>query len=81
MNDIEERLTELNCNYIKINVDVLDQYLEVLVLMYADDTAILSDSNEEMTRALAALEVYCREWKLEVNCSITKMLFSAEGGL
>ncbi len=47
--------------------------------MYADDPVILSDSKEEMTRALAALEVYCREWKVEVNCCKTKIVVFSRG--
>ncbi len=79
VDDIEERLSEFNCNCIKFSVDVLDSYVKLFVLMCADDTVILSDSKEETTRALAALEVYCRVWKLEVNCSKTKIVVFSRG--
>ena len=42
--------------------------------MYADDTVIMSDNEEEMKRVLSALSSYCNEWKLRVNCSKTKLV-------
>ncbi len=47
--------------------------------MYADDTVILSDSEEDMKTALGALGSYCKEWKLEVNCSKTKIVIFSKG--
>ena len=41
--------------------------------MYADDTIILADSETNMQTALRALQQYCDKWKLEMNCSKTKI--------
>ena len=41
--------------------------------MYADDTIILADSKEKLQLALNALKSYCDTWKLEINCSKTKI--------
>ena len=46
--------------------------------MYADDTIILADSKENLQLALNALKLYCDTWKLEINCSKTKItIFSS----
>ena len=42
--------------------------------MYADDTIILADSAENLQIALNALKSYCDTWKLEINCTKTKIL-------
>ena len=41
--------------------------------MYADDTIILADSKDNLQLALNALRSYCEKWKLEINCSKTKI--------
>ncbi len=45
--------------------------------MYADDTVIFCEEN--MKQALIALHNYCNEWKLNVNCSKTKMAVFCRG--
>ncbi len=50
----------------------LDLHLNLLVLMYADDTLIIAKSEEKMKNILKTLEVYCEQWKLEVSNSKTK---------
>ena len=37
--------------------------------MYADNTVIVSDSEQGMKQALIALDSYCNDCRLEVNCS------------
>ena len=41
--------------------------------MYADDTIILADSKEKLQLALNTFKSYCDTWKLEINCSKTKI--------
>lgn len=48
--------------------DYLNTYLKLVVLMYADDTIVLCDSEEGMKEALLALYNYCEDWKLKLNC-------------
>ncbi len=47
--------------------------------MYADDTVILCDSEYGMKQALLALNLYCNEWKLKLNCNKTKVLVFSRG--
>ena len=72
VNDIETELLKYGCNHIRID-DHLDNFIKLLVLMYADDTIILADSKENLQLALNALKIYCEKWKLEINCSKTKI--------
>ena len=53
--------------------DHRDNLIRLLVLMYADDTIILANSKENLQMALDALKLYCNTWKLEINCSKTKI--------
>ncbi len=57
----------------------MNSYLNVLVLMYADDTIIMSDSEQAMKQALMSLSSYCNEWRLKVNCSKTKIVVFSRG--
>ncbi len=47
--------------------------------MYADDTAVLCDSEEGMKQALVALYTYCNEWKLKLNRNKTKIIVFSRG--
>ena len=73
VNDIEEEFISSGCSYITLNDNQLDNLIRLLILMYADDTIILADSEANMQKALNALQMYCNKWKLEINCSKTKV--------
>ena len=54
-------------------------YLKLYILMYADDTVVLAESEDEMQKSLNTLHEYCEEWKLKINVTKTKiMIFSRE---
>ena len=55
------------------NMNVND-CLKLFVLLYADDTIILADTEKEMKSALKALEDYCKTWKLKVNINKSKII-------
>ena len=56
-------------------------YHQLYVLLYADDTVILSQSAEGLQSALSALYDYCGLWELTVNASKTKvMIFGSREG-
>ena len=78
VNDIVDELTNHGCSPINFedNLDYengLDTIIKLLVLMYADDTIIVADSEENLQKALNALKSYCNKWKLDINCSKTKI--------
>ena len=56
-------------------------YLKIFVLLYADDTVILSESRTDLQLALNVFGQYCAEWKLTVNTDKTKILIFAKGRL
>ncbi len=70
-NNIENKLLKCNCSFLDFGHDLINSYLKLLVLMYADDTVVLCDSEEGMKQALVALCTYCSEWKLKLNCNKT----------
>ncbi len=79
VNDLEDHLLENNCNYINIGDAWIDNMLKILVLMYADDTVILAESEAGVRNALKAMEMYCEKWKLDINCKKTKItIFSKD---
>ena len=49
-------------------------FIDILVLLYADDTVIFSESKEGMQSALNIFQSYCDKWKLTVNINKTKVL-------
>jgi hypothetical protein len=47
--------------------DTIACYLRIFIILYADDTVILSESAEGFQEALSTFEKYCSIWKLPVN--------------
>ena len=59
--------------------NMIYMYLKIFVLLYADDTVILSESSDDLQIALNMYAAYCKEWKLEINNDKTKvMVFTKE---
>ena len=48
--------------------------MKLYLLLYADDTIILAESHVELQAALNTMYLYCKQWKLEVNASKTKIV-------
>ena len=53
--------------------NAIDQYLNVLALMYADDTVMFSSSAEGLHKGLDDLYQFCQGWKLTVTEDKTKV--------
>ena len=49
-------------------------YVKLLVLLYADDTIVLSNTAAGLQKALEDLYNYCAKWKLQVNSSKIKVI-------
>ena len=54
--------------------DEMEVYLKLYLLLYADDTVILSESSQQLQLALNAMSDYCKLWNLEVNTNKTKVI-------
>ena len=53
-------------------------YLQILVLLYADDTVIVADSKEKLQKCLDDFYDYCVYWKLNINASKTEVIVLLE---
>ena len=54
--------------------DDISVFLKIFVLLYADDTIIISDNAENFQKCLDSFFEYCNQWKLTVNESKTKII-------
>ena len=70
-------LDELNLH---INTDPeLDVYVRLYVLLYADDTIIMAETEQDLQTSLNSLNEYCKKWSLEVNLTKTKVVIFSKG--
>ena len=81
LNDLEDYLkakqaSGINC---EVNADDAYIYFQLLILLYADDTAIFSETKDNLQTALKGFEDYCTKWKLNVNISKTKVVIFSRG--
>ena len=74
LSDIETFLRERGCRGVSI-----DSSSEILLLAYADDIVILSNTRLELRRQLNALNSYCEINKLQINTSKTQIVPFREG--
>lgn len=75
VNDLESFLERNGCQHIPVGkYPDLCVMLKVLVLLYADDTVLLSSSAAGLQKCLDALAEYCYRWKLKVNVEKTKVI-------
>ena len=63
----------INCTS-RASDDDIWVFTKLFILLYADDTVILSESVEDLQAGLQTYEEYCNIWKLEVNTSKTKVI-------
>jgi hypothetical protein len=55
---------------------------ELFIILYADDTVLMSETKEGMQQSLNIFQLYCDLWKLDVNINKTKvMVFSKKKNL
>ena len=52
----------------------LNVYLKLFVILYADDTVIMSETKEDLQKQLDVFSEYCKFWQLKVNVEKTKIL-------
>jgi hypothetical protein len=60
----------------------LHMLFELFIILYADDTVLMSETKEGMQQSLNIFQLYCDLWKLDVNINKTKiMVFSKKRNL
>jgi hypothetical protein len=57
----------------------IEAYLHLFIMLYADDTVILTETEGDMRTALRMLENYCIIWGLKVNVDKTKIMIFFRG--
>ena len=81
LNDLEAYLHNQNvpgihCQHVNEELSV---FFKLFLVLYADDTVLLSESKTDLQYALGIFEKYCLEWKLTVNTNKTKILIFSSG--
>lgn len=61
-------------------IDIFADPIGILLLMYADDIALVSDSVVDLQKKIDCLEHYCKKWGLTVNMDKTKVVVFKNGG-
>jgi hypothetical protein len=81
LNDLEIYLRNRNVNGVQreMLIDDLHIYLKLFILLYADDTVIFSENENDMQHALNCFKVYCETWKLTINIDKTKIVTFSKG--
>ena len=57
-------------------LDIFDESNDLLtnILLYADDIVLLTSNEEDMQFLLNLVEVWCSNWRLEVNLTKTNVM-------
>ena len=78
LNDLEDFFVENDVESLsKISElchESIQMYVKLFIILYADDTALLSETIEGMKETLLCFEQYCERWRLKVNTSKTKVV-------
>ena len=75
LNDMQTYIESRGVHGIELfDNDQHELWLRLLVLLYADDTVILSDNADDFQNCLNAFNDYCNEWHLHVNLSKKRSL-------
>ena len=75
LNDLQQHLGSDGVRGIELN-DQIDEtlWLKLLVMLYADDTIIVSDDERDFQICLNSFQNYCNNWNLSVNVKKTKVI-------
>ena len=57
----------------------LGVFVRLYTLLYADDTVIMAESEDDLQDALNRLHSYCEEWSLNINLDKTKIVIFSRG--
>ena len=61
----------IDTNTGNINDDIIDLFQKI-ILLFADDTVLISESIHELQELLNKLSSYCKKWNIMVNTDKTK---------
>lgn len=72
INDLGDYLIDNGCMAINLDDANIDNYLQ-LVLLYADNTIVMSNTKEGLQKAIDLMCGFCERWKLKINSGKTKV--------
>lgn len=78
LNDVEFFLSKNKQVGLNIYDRHFDSFLRVIVLLYADDTVLFAESEDELQTLLNDFGKYCDDWRLNVNADKTKVMVFGE---
>ena len=74
INDLEDHMTDMGNPYLDFSDETCNQFIKLMLLLYADDTVVFSNSPTGLQKCLDDLYIYCNKWKLTVNSNKTKII-------
>jgi hypothetical protein len=78
INDIEQYLEDNGVESLyminDVSFEILDIYLKIFLLLYADDTVLMTENVDGMQTMLNVFSEYYNTWKLQVNIAKTKVV-------
>ena len=77
IDELEKMFKQNNARGIQLHPDTI----QVFLLMFADDLALMADTVGELQRQLNLLSDFCQNYKLKVNESKTKVVVFKNGGV
>ena len=61
--------------------DKLNLYFKLFIILYADDTVIMAESDADLQKQLDSFSDYCDIWRLKVNVEKSKIVVFSQGRL
>ena len=84
-NDIEQYLEDNGVESLdiitEVSFEVLDVYLKIFFLLYADDTVLMSENVNGMQTMLNVFSEYYNTWKLQVNIAKTNVVIFSKSNV
>jgi hypothetical protein len=75
LNDLQTYMHINGCVGVELNdLDDVTLWLKLLILLYADDTIIVSNTADDFQKSLDIFNDYCKNWHLKVNINKTKVI-------
>ena len=76
LNDLDYVMHTSGCKGIEVNIHDHEYiiFLILFVILYADDTLVLSDNPKDFQDMLNVFSEYCKRWKLNISIDKTKAM-------
>ena len=74
LESVSEAARESGLNDNDVNV-----FLNLFLLLYADDTVIFAETPEKLQDGLNGIKTYCDRWKLKLNANKCKVIIFSRG--